>query len=206
MKMRSMTLTWRRHGAASRQALARSLSMCVRARSGPMWAFRILGRWANVLSSSSGRLFPIKRWTRASRSVLPASSRRLASSWTTTSSSFAGLEAGAWQQPRRWRRLDTANVTTSPAGSKDRSTTTGIAAQLMGGKRLVYPGSKARATQTVGTDMTVRVEFVDCSSMRRAVRNGANDMNGKEQEPWHSKNRAHQAKLGRGSRAGYAAS
>ena len=38
--------------------------------------------------------------------------------------------------------------------------------------------------------MTVRVDFVDCSCMRRAVRNGANEKNGKEQKPWHSKSSA----------------
>src|SRR6187399_1564873 len=54
--------------------------------------------------------------------------------------------------------------------------------------------------------MTVRVDFVDCSCVRRAVRSGANEKNGKEQEPWHSKSSAHQATLGRGSRAGYALS
>src|SRR4029079_257698 len=54
--------------------------------------------------------------------------------------------------------------------------------------------------------MTVRVDFVDCSCVRRAVRSGANEKNGKEQEPWHNKSSAHQATLGRGSRAGYALS
>jgi hypothetical protein len=35
--------------------------------------------------------------------------------------------------------------------------------------------------------MTVRVDFVDCSCVRRAVRNGANKNNGAERKPWHSK-------------------
>ena len=55
--------------------------------------------------------------------------------------------------------------------------------------------------------MTVRVDLVDCSSVRRAVRNGANENNGAEEEPWHSKSSSRpQAMLGGGLRAGYARS
>ena len=42
------------------------------------------------------------------------------------------------------RQSDTARATTSLAVSKDRSTTGDIAARLRGGKRLAYPGSRAR--------------------------------------------------------------
>ena len=55
-----------------------------------------------------------------------------------------GREAGVGLRPRQGRQSGTARATTSLAGSKDRSTTAGIAGTLRGGKRLAYPGSKAR--------------------------------------------------------------
>jgi len=56
------------------------------------------------------------------------------------------------------------------------------------------------------------VKQVGCSSVKRAVRKGANEANGKEQKPWHMQRHKHsdrssarQATLGRKSNPGYAA-
>ena len=51
--------------------------------------------------------------------------------------------AGALLRPTRWRRRDIAPATTSPAVSKDRSTTTAIAAPWVAGSRPVFPGFRA---------------------------------------------------------------
>ena len=104
------------------------------------WAFPISDPSAKELSSSSGKLFRTKLWIRGLLSVSPASSRRLALNPTTTSSSFAVREAGAWLQLRRWPRRAIGPVTMSLGVSKDRSTRIGTAAPPAAGRRPVFPG------------------------------------------------------------------
>ena len=86
------------------------------------------------------KLFRTKLWIRGLLSVSPASSRRLALNPTTTSSSFAVREAGAWLQLRRWPRRAIGPVTMSLGVSKDRSTRIGTAAPPAAGRRPIFPG------------------------------------------------------------------
>ena len=170
-----------------------------------MSAFRTSGRSASGLSSLSGRPFPIRRLIARFAERLAGELKALGvqldddlyficrSGSRSMAAARAMAAAGYRSLSQRRKRL--RRTARRREASRDRC-------RLEGGRSSL--AARLGARPAVGTVMTVRVDLVDCSSVRRAVRNGANEKNGKEQEPWHSKSSARQATLGRGSKAGYA--
>ena len=198
--------TWGQSGRLSSRMLGPNSSMCERARSGLMWELPDLGPVGKRTVLVEWQTFP-------DQTVDPRFVERLAGELKALG---VGLKddlfficrsgSRSWAAAKAMLRQATAIATMSVEASKGRSTTIGIAGRWKDGRRRASPGSKARVKVSRRDGHAVRVDLVDCSCKRRAVRNGANKKNGKEQEPWHSKSRGRRAKLGRGSRVGYAQS